>query len=489
MSLSDAVLRTLNENPSVRSLKEDVAEARGRTRTARGQFDWTAFARLTLDSDRRAVTRVDQLSQLAASGFSDESVREQRRTLTAGMVRQNRSGILFQPSLTVLDVEASNAGFVPAARSDLNMTVVIPLRRGRGREVVGATEKAAQKTLESTELRTFQAIAARVLATVVAHFDALAARQSLELSRDIFARAERLAGSARDMIRAGHLEPAFLHQAEAKLANNRSDLVGGENGFYASRQSLGLSMGLGPQALRTPPLPDGTFPEVIPSSEWASIPPDRWLDRARARRPDYQAIQVATQAELALLTRDRNATRSQVDLGLRAGYAGLGEDPDSFDRSLEFFDRTAGANAGFSLTFGFPVQNNTALGAVESRRAAVRRLEFESEALLNQISASCLVEAESVKNAAFQFELVQKAVADYAKAVEFEWGKYRSGNSSLNLVIDLEDRYVRTRLAAVEAIRRYSVALARLAFATGTILRQQDDELVFAADDLYRGAE
>ena len=76
-----------------------------------------------------------------------------------------------------------------------------------------------------------------------------------------------------------------------------------------------------------------------------------------------------------------------------------------------------------------------------------------------------LTEAEAVRNAALQYELTREAQENYAKAVDFERGKYRSGHSSLNLVIDLEDRYVRARLSVIEAIRRYSVSLARLKFA------------------------
>ena len=485
VSLPDAVLRTINENPAVKALEQEVADRRGRARTAHGQFDWSAFLRLGGDSDRLAVSNLSQLTR----GLTDASLRVQKRELSAGASRQNPSGVVFEPSVTFFD--SPDAGALPnVTRSDVRATVYVPLRRGRGRRVVAANQRAARKGLESTELQVAYEISRQVLLTVTAHYNCLAAEQSLALSEDIFSRAEELLSGARKMIGAGILEPAFIHQAQAKLANNQSDLISGRNALYAARQALGLAMGLGPDELLEAPLAGGSFPPVLDPEHLAAVSPTIYLERARENRLDYLARRAATSVEEIQLIRDIDNTRARIDLELRASYAGLGEDfPSSSGRQFDALDRMTGLNTGVFLNFEIPVENNVARGRVDSRRASVQRFQSGAEALLNEISASTLTEAKSVEYAAMRCQLAREAEENSAKAVDFERDKYRSGNSRLNLVIDLEDRYIRARLAVIEAVRRYAVSLARLRFETGSLLRREGDELVFRLEDLHASPE
>lgn len=512
VDLTQAVLRTLNDNPSVRSLRENIAESRGFSRTAKGQFDWSAFSRVSAEDDELPISQADQAAQQGAIDRQNEQIAfinqnlggtfapvpgtvlstatEKRREATAGLRKQARNGVLFLPSISVVDFEDGRSILAPVSRSDANVTVVIPLARGFGRDIAGANELAARNNLLATELQTYHDISEQVLNTVVAYYNCLAAAQSLSLSQDIFARAESLLESARTMIAAGMLEPAFMKQAQAKVDNNRADLINGQNAFYTARQALGLTMGLGPAELREPPFPAGNFPPVLDPERMPPLVSPAYLASVSQRRFDYQSLQTRIRSEEILLKRDRNNTRSRVDLSLRAGYAGLSEGSSTFSRAFQSLsDRMSGLNGGAVVDVDLPVQNNVALGLVDSRLASLNRLQQNTLALQNEISSTVLANREAMKNAAMQYLLVGRAAEAYREAVEFERTKYSAGLSSLNLVIDQEDRYVRTRLAVVEAIRKYAVAQAQLKFASGSLVQRQGDELIFRIEDLPRGFE
>lgn len=512
VDLGRTVLRTLNENPTVLSLKENIAESRGFSRTATGKFDWSAFSRVSAEEDKLPVSPADQAARQAeldrqnqqidlinanlgsalppATAPLGTSFTERRRGVTAGLRKQARSGIVFLPSFSVLDFEDGRTILTPASRSDVNMTVVVPLMRGLGREVAGANELAARNNLQATELQTYHDISEQVLNSVVAYYNCLAAAQSLALSDDIFKRAESLLEGARVMISAGMLEPAFMKQAQAKVDNNRADLIAGQNAFHTARQNLGLAMGLSPSELREPPVAVGDFPPVLDPERLPPLAPPSFLEGAMQRRFDSQALQTLVHTEEILLKRDRNSTKSRVDLSLRAGYAGVSESGSGFSRPFRSLtDQLEGLNGGAVVDMDFPVQNNVAMGLVDSRMASLRRAQQDVLALRNGITSSVLASRESMKNAASQYLLVGRAAGAYKEAVEFERSKYSAGLSSLNLLIDQEDRYVRTRLAVVEALRRYAVAQAQLQFSAGSLIQRRGDELTFRVEDLIQGFE
>ena len=90
------------------------------------------------------------------------------------------------------------------------------------------------------------------------------------------------------------------------------------------------------------------------------------------------------------------------------------------------------------------------------------------------MASALLRDRPTLRNASIQYELLQEAERNFAQAVEFEQGKYRSGNSSINLVILLEDQYIRARLAVLEAMP-YSKAYKDDLKAAGSALREAAD--------------
>jgi outer membrane protein TolC len=481
INLTEAVLHTLNENPEVRAFKETASESRGQARAARGKFDWRAQVQASAREDLDQLTQSERLTSLVPGS----SIKRERREFFAAASQTNRDGVTVQPFVRLSDTPDRVGAPTNVGRSEAGLEVFIPLLRGRGRyATVG--ERAARRSLEATELQVLHNISNKVLQTILAHNDCLAARRSLELNEDILARAEALQDESQDRITAGMLEPAFIHQSEAKLANNKAGLVSARNRVYASRQALGAAMGLPPERLVRAPAATGSFPEVASSERLSDIPRERFLELAKDQRWDYQAVLTSTDATDILLDGDLNRARPLVDLQLRGSWTGISEKTSFWSRQTDALGEGEGLNKGAFLTFQFPLGNDTVRGRVDSRRASLRRLKANAEALLLVLSAGTLTEAETLRNAAIRYELLQESERDFQKAVTFEQGKYRSGNSSLNLVILLENQYIGARLAVVEAIRQYSNALARLKYQTGTLLRLVGQDIVFRTDDLHR---
>ena len=481
VTLSDAVLHTLNENPGVQSLKEVAEEARGVARSARGQFDWTAELRTSAREDVDQLTQTEQLTALV----SGSSVDRERREFLARATRRDRNGLVVQPFVRLTDLPDRVGAPSNVGRSEAGVSVIIPLLRGKG-HLATVNLRAARKNLEAAELRVLHQISLQVLQTVLAYNNCLAARQSEVLTRDILARAEALLADAKDRITAGMLEPAFIHQAEAKLANNQSDLINVRNRLYGARQFLGLTMGISPAELIDAPMSGGAFPEVESSSRLSEIDRAKILELAEEMRLDYQSALATTTTQDIRLQGDIDQIRPLIDLRLQASYNGISQDTSFWSRQTDSLSNGDGPSRGAFLSFQFPLGNNGVKGRVDSRKATIRRLEGSAESLLRRLSSGALTQIEAVRNAALLYELVQEAERDFLQAVEFEQGKYRSGNSRLNLVILLEDQYIRARLAVIEAIRRYSNAMAQLKFETGTLLRLEGENVIFRSEDLYK---
>lgn len=502
VTLGAAVAATLSRSPGVEIEKQVVTQREGAVQTARGQFDWLFFSGVDYDDKTLPVSAADQRAQVRAradnnalidflnalpgggaferstGGVVDE-VLDRRATFSAGVTKRFVNGVSVTPSATVVDFEQNPDYADPTSRSDVHVSVDVPLLRGLGGEAAGADYLAAQSERRAAGLRSVQNISQQVLGTVTAFWNCLAAENSYALARDSYERADRLLRQVARMVDAGLLEPAFLNQAQAKLFTNRADLTNGELGFRQRRQELALAMGIPPEEMIVPPRPDGELPAAPSADEAPALDPADQLARARAGRPDYLAAQINVETQEILFARARDDTRPRLDLSLRLGYAGIAEGSTGsrYQRSLE--NRLHGPNAFAGLTLELPLRNDAARGQVVSRRSLVRQAELAADQLLNRIATDVMLAVNAVASAREEYALARQSAEAYQKAVVFEKKKYDAGESSLNDLIDIEDRFISARLNVIEAVRKYAVARTQLLHATGTLLERDGGRLSF----------
>jgi len=518
IGITEAVLQTLADNPGVHIEKQKLVQSQATLQTASGQFDWVGFSSVSRERQRLPLSdadiktqrdriseqqnQVDQLNQIigvlnkppvsaglataspaTASPLVDES-ETYRTTYSAGVTRQSRSGITVTPSVSARDTKNNTDTTVPANRSDANVQIVVPLLRGLGASATAAQEMAARNNLEVSRQLWRHNISRRIFQTAAAFWNCLAAQNNLAVMEDTNQRARQVYDLVELLIKGGELEPALRHQADGRLAGRQANLSDVRLALFRSRQALGINMGLSTGQLANAPAPEGDFPAAIDPSGINDAAVGQWIQQALQQRGDYLAAKGNIATETLLVGKARNDLKPRLDLDLRAGYAGIdqGHDGGRYGGSLSQDQRGPNAYAGLSLQW--PFANNTARGELLRRQALVREAELTTAQLANAVASEVLVAAEAVRVALTEYQAAANAAMAYQKAVAHENRKLKGGDASLSDLIDMEDRYAQARLAEIEAVRKYAVALAELRLVTGTLVTADQDNINFVPASL-----
>jgi len=486
ISLSEAVLQTLHKNPEVKVQEEKVKQSKGQVQTASGQFDWMAVGLLSREQERQHLTQ-DQLEAMDPSitqHLISDSTQKDTTIYSLGLQKQVRDGIIVSPRLSTFDLEDFSANIDSYNRSNFSVEIIIPLMRGLGSENTGAVEMAAQVSLNATELSSKHNISQLIYSTTRNYWNCLATLRSFELFVDTQKRSDKLLNMVEKLVKVGTLEPAILNQARAKLYSSQGDLSEGETVLYQSKQALALSMGYSPEELANAPSPTGEFPIVVDIERIRSEAAQLDINAALKRRGDYLTAKLGVETEKILLQKSRNDIKPGLNFTFRVGYTGLNEDPGLSRYVRSVYDNTAGPNVFGGITLELPIENNAAKGDFIRRKSLAIEAELKMSQLSNFIASEVLVALERLRNSVRNYYLAVQSEDAYKKAVEFENQKYKAGTSTLTDVIDIEDRYLNARISRIEAIRKYSVALAEYRYVTGTLLDVQDRTLRFKTKNL-----
>jgi outer membrane protein len=483
VSLSEALLETLDEHPGVQIERERVIQSEGDLQTASGRFDWTASAEVSKEQYREHFTADQeedaQLAGLLFNRMVTDSRREEITYYSLGIQKQFRNGAVLAPNLTVLDTEDLSRDIENLNRSEMALDIIIPLMRGLGEHATGAEEKAARSNLSANRQLSRHNISGRILVSANNYWSCLAAVQSLDILKDMEKRAEDLFGLVERLVRAGEMEPAVLREAEAQLLERKGDLQESRLRAEEARQALAVSMGYAPEEMLDAPLPGGTFPPVV--NDWAF---DRelaraYIDQALGSRGDYLAARIGIETEEILMGRAKNRIKPRLDLGLSMGVSGLSEEESARRYYKSLYHDHAGPNVFASLTFEWPVANNAAKGEYVRRRSLVNEARLTAEDLSNNIASEVLVAVERIRSASREYRLAASSVKGYRDAADHERYKVREGLSDLGDLISAEDRYLSARARQVEVARRYASALAEVRFVTGSLLTEEEESYRF----------
>ncbi|MEW6669026.1 MAG: TolC family protein [Thermodesulfobacteriota bacterium] len=483
ITLTDAVYRTLETNPGVKIEEERVQQSEGELQSASGQFDWTGVGTFSKEVRRDHLTDEQEKQAELASLFTQRHFSDNRREQTTiyslGAKKQSRSGVVVYPKLSTLDSEDLTVPIESENRSDVSAELIIPLMRGLGEANTGALEMAAQSRLTATEFFSKHNISGRILQTASAYWSSLAALHTLKIMEDAISRAEEIYRLVELLVKGGEVEPALMHQAQAKLAQRKADIKQSELNYYESRQRLALAMGLSPGELADPPSPEGPFPPVTDVRLLDKALEARYIQQALERRGDYQAARTGINTQEILLQKASDDRRMRLDLDLGFGMSGLNERGDWSRYYRSLYHDKAGPNVFAGLSLEWPIENNTAVGEYLRRKSLVREQKLTVTQLSQGIASDVLVSLERLRSSFQEYRLSRDSVEAYKEAVKHENYKVRMGESSLTSLIDIEDQYLEARLSHINALRRYAAALAELRYATGTLLTEESRSFRF----------
>jgi outer membrane protein len=468
LGLREVIATTLAHSAAIAIAEEDVRAMDGALLQSAGAFDPRTWA--TVASERSEAPGVAGGSADPGGALTTEL------NYGTGVDWRLRSGIVVSPSVTYSRRDVSTQEGLPSNVGVADLTVTVPMLRGRGGGMQTASERAAvaQRTAGGADLLHLRA--ATIQEAVSAYWGYVAAVQNLDVYREAEARAQRLVEQTQKLIEADERPAADRLSVEASLASRRATRLGGEQSVTAARQVLAEAMGIPAGRLAAIPLPADSFP-AAPAGAAALLPGDSAVAVALARRADLSAARARRAAAQQLLRGNRREAWSQLDLNLGVGYTGL-ESGGELDRLFApFYSSRRGLQAQVSVTYGLPFGNRAAIGGRLRSAAADQRAAIAVEELSRVIALEVMTAVETLERSVEELQLASDAVRLHSAAVVSENQKFRLGSSTVFEVIQAEDGLTSATLGAINTRRRYAVALAQLRFRTGTLQAESPEEL------------
>jgi outer membrane protein TolC len=481
LGLVEALQSTLSNQPALHIEEQQVISSRAVRRQASGAFDTVIETTLSQNRINNPLTLFNQ-EQAGLLGIITNNQVSNVTSLDIGGTKEYRNGVTVNPSFMATRTTDNIYDIGGVNLTTLAFQVNVPLLRGRGRNVVAATETAAGIEIEASLLDLNQTISSLLSNTASTYWNAVGAARNLKVVQGSEERGKIYVENVQTLITAGRVPESEIHQVDANLATRSAARIAADQNLIAARQQLALAMGMSTDRMAGVGMPIDDFP--IDDGQVLAIlnahPLQQFFDLALERRADYLAAKKREMEEKTLLTPARNGVLPQLNLSLSSGYSSL----DEGTGLTNFFSSPGraprGPDVGVGVTYQVPPSNNAAFGALMLAQSNLRQAELRTLQTSQGIMASVVTAVGGVRNAALQLQRAREAVAASQAALDGEREKYRLGVGQLVDVLTMEDRLTVAEQSQVSAELGYALALAQLRFATGSIV--EPDQTVQSVD-------
>lgn len=471
ITLLNALQATLAAHPALRIQEQEVVTSRAVKQQASGRFDAVLASGFSQTRTNLPLSQFEK-DQAALIGITADHQTINLTDFSLGASKLYRSGVIIGPTFQATRT-TDNFQTLPGANlSNLSFQVIVPLLRGRGREVVAAQETAAGIAVDASLLDLNQTISDLLAETASRYWAAVAAQKTLEVVQGSEERGRTFVENVETLIQAGRVPQAEINQVQANLSDRSAERIAAEQGAIEARQQLALAMGLPADQMATVGGPSESFPRADVS---ASMPADvgaiqKLFELALQRRADLLASRKRETEAQTLLVAARNQTRPQIDLSFNTGYTGLAEGAGFSKIFQSPFRNAQGPDLFGGITYRFSPSNNVARGQLLQAQASVRQAELRTLEISRATMATVGAAAQGVHNTVLALAKAREAVTAFQAALDGEREKYRLGVGSLVDILTVEDRLTVALRAQVNAELSYALALVRLRAATGTII-------------------
>jgi outer membrane protein len=468
IDLDSLIWAALAHSPFVQSIQIRPQILETEVNQAHGEFDPTRFAS-SIWNDRS-----DPVGNTLTAG-RPLRLNEQQIENKAGVRKKNEYGGNWEAAQELGLRDSNSDFFVPRKQADSKMVMryTQPLMKGAGRSYNRASITIAQLNFDASNHETRRSLQSHVMDIIESYWE-LAYQRALVL--------QMYRGISR------------IQTIENQL-NNRSDLDAIRNQLLRARSTVDGLKGRYARSLAQvvqseerlrqlvnapwiqPGVVDELIPTSIPTNELLTVHLEQELDSALMARPDILVIRdqiKAANVRLRIAEQDLRPTLNLVtDLYVR----GLNGQYDVANSLGDQFSTGAPSYSG-GLEYLRP-KNQTAANAIRrSRDLEMRQLLFQLEDRLLQAGAEVRTSVASIQ--ATHAELASSVSATIASQSEVEFldARWQSGafleptqiSLSLEQLLDAEQRLIQAEGGWAASQSQYMISLARLRFATGTLL-------------------
>jgi outer membrane protein TolC len=358
------------------------------------------------------------------------------------LTKQFRTGVKVGPDITMTSIDTSTSQYDSTNNARVNFLVSLPLLKGRGRKATAANEMSAET-----------------------------ANRKLEQLKKSESRARIFVREVKTLIKADERPAADLEQTLANLSDKTISRIASTQNLFEAKHKLGLAMGISFDEINSLPLPRDEFP-VIDAEKIEEIHKvsERLIKQSLTLRRDYLAVKEQQKSAKIMLDAAINNLLPQVDLNFNLGYSGLDKGDNIPNVISSLNNNIPGLNFFVSINYQWPFKNNCASGLLMQRKAAYGQATILTHDLARNISSGVLVVISALRNSTLELIKSQEAVHSYETAVNNENMKFKLGMSTLLDLITMEHNLTHALLNEVSAYLKFSIALAKLRFETGTLV-------------------
>jgi len=327
-----------------------------------------------------------------------------------------------------------------------------------------------------------------------AYWTLVAAQRNVEIQQQAVALAEQQRADISARIEAKTVPESDIAQPTAEIARRKGELYAAEEARLRAEQSLKLLMLEGPaDPLWNVPLRASDAPDIAPSP----IDLAAALEDAQKNRPELADITARVQLQDIEIDAARDRLKPQLDVVAAytsRGLAGALNDfarpiipgiplivPDAtsggLGQSLENLARQRFPDASIGVSLTVPIGNHVAkadLASAQSTRTQTLTLQQrESQRIASEVRNA----ATTLQTAAQRIDAA-RAGRDAAEVqLRAEQDRFTAGLTTTFLVLTRQNDLAVAEQAEVSALTAYRRALAELARARGTLLRDRSIEL------------
>lgn len=457
VTLQSAVASAVQQNFGIRVEKLSVDAGQGRLTAASGEFDWNLVSQLSATRERQP----DLFPYYIGTDY-------RQWDYSAGVEKKLRNGVVISPNIGagILNDRDETLGHW-ISQGAVNFEIMLPLARGGGEVSADAGENFARKDLDSTYAGYRHQVASSVLDVISAYWTCVGAAETLDILRAWEKQAEDMEAKVTSLSHAKLFSMAYVEQAQSYSREKKTRRVNAELDEYKARQALGVAMGISGENLVSPPMPAEKFPQLNAPDLPEATQYNEVIRFALDHRQDVKAAQ-STQEALAILSQAaRHDLRPRVDLSLRLSYDGIdhGRRPQSF-----LTNSHDGLTVMGGLSMDFPVENRVQSGQLKERLALENQASLAREQLSQTVASDVMVALQEVARTFEAYTVSLDAEKYYAQAVDKERKRFLLGDSNFVDVITIEDKFRDAQLETISARQAHLIALAKLRYATGTLV-------------------
>ncbi|HLI30284.1 MAG TPA: TolC family protein [Terriglobia bacterium] len=323
-------------------------------------------------------------------------------------------------------------------------------------------------------------------------------KQNVLVAQEAVTYAKKLLADNKRQVQIGTLAPLDVIQAESQLATAQQNLIVAQTTFQQQQEVIktDISKQVSGEILTADIEPTDALPTPSPSD----VPPlDEALTLAHANRPEVDLNNLNLKNEAVVLKANRNSLLPTLDFfasyqpaalyGDRLLHAAaangllgpvIGKVPGGIGQAFSQIFNNDYPSYSVGLSLQMPIRNRAAQADAARALLEQHMLRTQVQQTLNSIDLNVRQAVIAVVQGRARVDAAQKAV-DYARQQYVdEQKKFQVGESTVTLVIQMQNNLTQAEGTLVQARAAYATALTQFQQATGTILSKNNVQLVDA---------